>query len=136
MNATAFETEVSPEAYAAVDAVLRNIDHENQQRASLETLAQWKLVFKMYRQLELHFEMLKNRAPYEKSHRVVLTSLLALTEALQLGIENLSDSDLGRISLSKATFEGCTRFVRRKYNQWFAPIDSSVVRKFEEQFAQ
>jgi len=128
--------EVTAEDYAAVDKLLRNIDNENLRRSSLENFAYWKLGFKLYRQLELQYECSDNRAPYEAAHRALLTSVLALTEVLNARLSKIDDADLARISLSKQTFEGCARYMRRKFNQWFAPIDSSVASVFESRMAR
>jgi hypothetical protein len=127
--------EVSPEDYAGIDAVLRNIDRENQKRASLETFAQWKLAFRMYRELELQYERSINREPSAGAHRASLMSLLALTEALASRLQGIDEQDLKRISLSNDVFAGCAKLLRRKYNQWFAPVNSSLVKQFEGLFS-
>ena len=135
MSAETATEELSREDYAALDKVLRRIDSENSRRASLETFANWKLGFKLFRDLELHFERAHDRKPYEDVHRALLTSFLALTEVLSVKIGELEASDLARISLSKEAFGGCAKYMRQKYNQWFAPIDSSVARQFETRMA-
>jgi hypothetical protein len=135
MSAETASEELSREDYTALDKILRRIDSKNSRRASLETLANWKLGFKLFRDLELHFERAADRKPYENVHRALLTSLLALTEVLFVKIRDLDDSELERISLSKESFGGCAKYMRQKYNQWFAPIDSSVVRQFETRMA-
>jgi hypothetical protein len=135
MSAESTIEELSREDYAAMDKVLRRIDTENSRRASLETFANWKLGFKLFRDLELHFERAPDRKPYEDVHRALLTSFLALTEVLLVKIGDLEETDLARISLSKEAFAACARYLRQKYDQWFAPIDSSVVRQFETRMA-
>jgi hypothetical protein len=135
MSVETASEELSREDYTALDKILRRIDSENSKRASLETFANWKLGFKLFRDLELHFERASDRKPYESIHRALMTSFLALTEVLFVKIGDLDDSELARISLSKEAFAGCTKYMRQKYNQWFAPIDSSVVRQFETRMA-
>jgi hypothetical protein len=131
VNPATFSDEVSPQEYAAIEAVLRNIDKENQRRGSLETFAYWKLAFRMYRDLELQYERSSNRDPSAGAHRAVLTSLLALTEVLLLRLPSVEDADLKKIALSKDTFEGCAKLLRRKYNQWFARVDCSAAKEFD-----
>src|SRR4051812_3428253 len=109
MSAELAIEELSREDYAALDKVLRRIDTENSRHASLETLANWKLGFKLFRDLELHFERAHDRKPYEDVHRALLTSFLGLTEVLLVKIRDLDDGDLARISLSKESFGGCAR---------------------------
>ena len=135
MSAEIITEELSREDYAALDKVLRRIDTENSNRASLETFANWKLGFKLFRDLELHFERSADRKPYEDVHRALLTSFLGLTELLLVRIGDLQEGDLARISLTKEAFSGCAKYMRQKYNQWFAPVDSSVVRQFETRMA-
>lgn len=127
--------ELSREDYAALDLVLRRIDGENSSRATLETFANWKLGFRLFRNLELHFERAQDRRSYQEVHRALLTSFLGLTEILQVKIAALEDADLEKISLSKSSFAGCVAYMRKKYDQWFAHIDSSVVRQFESRMA-
>jgi hypothetical protein len=136
MSALSYVEEVSHEDYAAVEKVLRQIDTDNPRRASLETLANWKLGFKLFRDLELSFERLVDRSEYQHAHRALLTSLLAMTEALQLKVTSLDEADLRRISLSKETFAGCLKYIRQKYNQWFAPVDPTIARLFETRMAE
>ena len=127
--------EVSREDYAALDMVLRRIDSDNSSHATLETFANWKLGFRLFRDIELHFERSQNRSSYQDVHRALLTSFLGLTELLQVKIAGIDDADLQKISLSKNTFASCVNYMRKKYDQWFAHIDSSVVQQFETRIA-
>jgi hypothetical protein len=135
MNALSSEEAVSLGDYAAVDKVLRQIDRENAKRDSLENFAYWKLGFKFFRDLELDFERAANRQPYEAAHRAMLTTFLAITEVLKLGVENFHDSDLSKIGLSKASFAAATRYLRMKYNQWYAPVDPKAEATLNAAFA-
>src|ERR1041385_7742744 len=116
MSADIATEEISREDYTALDKILRRIDSENSKRTSLETFANWKLGFKLFRDLELHFERATDRKPYEDVHRALLTSFLGLTELLLVRIGDLQESDLARISLTKEAFTSCAKYMRQKYN--------------------
>ena len=136
MNTPAtFSDEVSAEDYAAVDKVLRKIDRENANRASLEPFAYWKLGFNLYRDLEFQYQCDTNRDRFATIHRAILTSILGATEMLESNVDRFDDSDLGRIGLSKQTFKGCARYLRRKYRQWYLPLEPKLVEIFESKFA-
>ena len=115
--------EVSPAEIAAVEAALRHLDAERKNRQVLGHIAQWFLVLKMYKELEVHFTTAKDRARNESKHRALLTGLMGFGEILLSESKEIPPKDFGLICSSHESLAANVRYLREKYEQWFVEID-------------
>jgi hypothetical protein len=133
MNAQIELAPLSLDDFAALGKILRRL--ERKEDAPLEKLANWKLVFNLYRETELKYTIANERKSYEETHRAVLTNLIAITERLFEKARELSDGELQQLQFPRAAFDVCLKYLRGKYNAWYVPIDPEFEKEFEKRMA-
>lgn len=121
------ENEVTLEDIAAVEKILKHIDHQNTKRTLLEPLANWKLGLKIFKDFELRYTCMADRSQLEKGHRAILTALMAVTECLNTASEDLTDEDLKGIRLTKKAIDSNARYLRTKFQQWYGLRDQALL---------
>ena len=118
-----YENEVSSAEIAAVEAALRHLDAQRKNRQLLGHIAQWFLVLKMFKELELHFLKSKERKQNEPRHRALLTGIMGFGEILLAESTDILDKDFALISSSRESLAANVRYLRDKYEQWFVEVD-------------
>ncbi len=122
--------EVSPSEIAAVEAALRHLDTQQQhrnRRLILSQIAQWFLVLKMYKELEVNYAKAKDRKRVEDKHRALLSTLMGFGSFLVIESESIPDNELDLISTSKDSLKANVRYLREKYEQWFVEVDQNEI---------
>jgi hypothetical protein len=115
---------ITDQDIATIDRILNQIDKRN---AQLESFAYWKLALMFFKDFDLRFAVLPERSKVEPTHRMLLTSLLGVTECLHSVVHRLGNGDLERIALSKDAIAGNLRYLRSKYQQWYALVDPQTI---------
>lgn len=115
--------DVSPGEIAAVEAALRHLETQSKNRWVLAQLAQWFLVLKMYKGIEISFAKSKDRKQNETRHRAILSLLMGMGEMLLGESAGASDKDLSLIGTSREMLAANVRYLREKYEQWYVDID-------------
>ena len=119
--------EVSPSEIAAVEAALRHLETQRKSRQVLGHIAQWFLVLKMYKDLELHFVKSKDRKQSEDKHRALLTGVMGIGEILVNESKEISEQEFGLINSSRTSLISNVRYLRDKYEQWFLQVDPEEI---------
>ncbi len=121
--------EVSAGEIAAVEAALRHLDAERKNRQVLGHIAQWFLVLKMYKELEVHFLKSRTSKSNETKHRALLTGMMGFGEILLGESEEIPQKDFALICSSRESLAANVRYLREKYEQWFVEIDEQEMNR-------
>lgn len=115
------------EDLASVEAALRKILPADIEARLLAQIPQWFLVIGMFKDLELAYNGLEDRAKVEPKYRAVLTSIMALGENISAALIERPDLNLKAIGYCPKVVESNVRYLRGKYRQWFFPRDTAAV---------
>jgi hypothetical protein len=105
---------------ALVEAALRQIVPADLEERILAEIPKWFLLMDMFKKLEIPYSRLANRKLVEPRYRAVLTTLMAYGENIVAGLESSSTVDLTPIKSSRELVDFNVRYLRDKYEQWFA----------------
>jgi len=59
-------------------------------------------------------------------HKSALTALIEVSERLEQLLETITEKDLEEVRLTKAAFKANVHYLRRKYAQWYQPLEKEV----------
>ena len=105
---------------ALVEAALRQIVPADLEERILAEIPKWFLLMDMFKKLEIPYSRLTNRKLVEPRYRAVLTTLMAYGENIVAGLDSSSTVDLTPIKSSRELVDFNVRYLRDKYEQWFA----------------
>jgi len=108
---------------AAVESALSHLESQHKNKHVLGQIAQWFLVLKMYKELEIGFLKSKNRKSVASQHKAILTMIMGLGQWLLNESQNISDKDFELISCSRESLAANVRYLNEKFEQWFVEID-------------
>jgi hypothetical protein len=114
--------EVTPAEIAAVEAALNHLEKTDHKRV-LGQIAQWFLILKMYKHLEVSFQKSTNRDSIASKHRAVLCALMGFGEWFWNESDSIPPGAFALISYSRESLAANLRYLREKYEQWFVEID-------------
>jgi hypothetical protein len=122
---------VSPSEIAAVEAALRHLETTDHKRI-LGQVAQWFLVLKMYKHLEVGFQKAVNRAAVASQHRAVLSALMGIGEWFLNESTAIPPETFALISYSREALAANIKYLHEKYEQWFVEIDELEMKRVME----
>jgi hypothetical protein len=115
--------DVSPAEIGAVEAALRHLESQHKTKHVLGQVAQWFLVQRMYKDLEVSFARSKNRKTVAAQHKALLAMMMGLGQYLLNESQAISESEFALISSSRESLAANVRYLQEKYEQWFVEID-------------
>jgi hypothetical protein len=95
----------------------------------LGEIAQWFLVLKMYKHLEIGFQKASNRTSVSSQHRAVLSVLMGVGEWYLNQSANIPSDAFDLISYSRDALAANVRYLREKYEQWFVEINEQEINR-------
>lgn len=115
------------EDLASVEAALRKIMPANIEEQLLAQIPQWFLVTGLFKDLEVAYTLLENRATIEPKYRAVLTAILSLGENISAGLKDRPELDIKTIGYCPKVVDSNLRYLRGKYRQWFFPRSGAMM---------
>lgn len=131
-NNCGLNPEVTPLELQEVEAKLkeiesanRKIDDEKFKKHIQGAAAQWFLVLELFKDAELLFFALdaEKQNRIQPIHRILLTHLLARVEVIDLARKDSKTDIKEATGYRNEDLEASLEFIRRKYRQWYGPID-------------
>lgn len=126
----AIAEEVTAADIAAVEVALGHIEarqYQKRQKELLGLVAQWFLVLKMFKPLEVWFAKNPNREEIEAKHRALLTCLMGMGEILLVDGGGIAEEEFQKSGYSRAALSCNVRYLREKYEQWFVDVPEEEI---------
>jgi len=118
--------EVTQADIQAVELALRKIDKANMARQIIGSAANWVLVLRMFRDVELGYLSLSDRSPIKDKYRALVSGLMSFGDLLLITVNEHPALDFSGSGLTKNDLLCNVRYLREKYEQWFVETDISA----------
>jgi hypothetical protein len=114
---------------ALVEKALREIVPADLEERIMAEIPKWFLLMNIFKKFEIPYSRLTsaNRKIVEPRYRAVLTTLMAYGENIVAGLVSSSTIDLTPIKSSRELVDFNVRYLRDKYEQWFALGETTAI---------